>query len=228
MKKEDILKFYQKYKFYIFPIVVFISALILIGFVIYPQTVELLTNQKAATELTKKSEFLATKVSALESYDEQDLKIKVNSAVLSLPAERDLAQILGLLSELTAKSGFSVLSISLGSIAEKGVGTQSYTVKIEATGPSTLLQNYLKNLENSNRLLRVTSIDTSLGRDQLVSTSLTIEALYSPAPGDFGSIDSPLPDLSAEELDTLTKLARTGVSTPTQTLGPRGKANPFE
>lgn len=241
MTKIEILKFYQTYKFFLFPSIVVISALILLVFVIYPQTIKLLTNQKSASDITKKVAFLENKVQAMEGYNPEDLKIKVDSALSSYPVDKDLAIIIGLMQDITAKSGFNISSLSLGSGGKKDGNAQSYIIKLETIGLITSLPGFLKNLESSTRLLRISSIDVSIGKDQAVNLGLIIEALYASAPEDFGSIDSPIPELSQEEQVTLTKLARAApvsiqTSVPSQTsiptepviTGPVGRDNPFE
>jgi len=53
----------------------------------------------------------------------------------------------------------------------------------------------------------------------------------SSAPSEFGSVDSPLPELSEKDEEVITKLAKGGTALPAPqvtVLGPRGKENPFE
>lgn len=241
MKKEELLKFYQNYRFYIFPVIVALSSLILIIFVIYPQTIKLLTNQKIGGEIAKKSVILETKAQTLENYDSGDLSAKVNSALSFYPSEKDLASIIGLLQDITAKSGFSITSLSLGGGLENK-GLQSYGVKLDAVGPQKLMQNFLSNLEGSLRLIRISSLETSSAINQTIQASISLDVLYSSQTGDLGSIDSPVPQLSKEEEEVLARLAKVSPTTTTTTtvttgqpqtqtqtqLGPRGKLNPFE
>lgn len=231
MRKEEILKFYQNYRLYLFPAIVALSSLILIIFVIYPQAVKLITNQQVEGEILSKSKLLETKAQALDSLDQADLEKKVNFALSFLPADKDFVSALGLLQDLTLKSGFSTTSISLGSGSSKNVNAQSYNLKLEILGPVTLLPILISNIENSSRLMRVSSLDISAkGASQAVTISLDIDVLYLSAPTDFGSIDSPLPSLSEKDDEIIAKLAKgdTAVFQPTTQLGSRGKANPFE
>lgn len=233
MNKAEVSKFYQNYRLYIFPVIVGLSSLILIIFVIYPQTVKLITSQKVQTETISKAGFLATKVQALESYDSTDLKLKEELALNSYPADKDFVSALSLLQNLTAQSGFNTISIALGSDAYKGSNAKSYNIKLDILGPSALLPILLSNIESSTRLMRVSSVETSVGKDQIATISLNVDVLFSSAPAGFGSVDSPLPSLSQEDEEVIAKLARTRTPVaPQQTtvgpLGPRGKANPFE
>lgn len=235
MKKEEILKFYLNYRLYIFPGIVTLSSLILIVFVIFPQTSKLLSNQSAKQEILNKSKFLEAKAETLESYDERDLNIKVNYAITSYPTEKDFANVVGVLQNLTAQTGFSISSLNLGSSSNSKVG-QSYSIRLDAVGPLSLLPILLNKIESSPRLMRISSVETISARDpNSVTVDLGIDVLYSAPPSEFGSVDSPLPELSKQDENILAQLASTNTQIPTSQLeqapsqlGPRGKANPFQ
>ncbi len=229
MNKENLTKFYQTYKLYIFPAVVALSSLFLIVFAIYPQTIKLITNQAAATDLTNKSKFLAGKVLALESIDEQDLARKLDYAVASYPTDKDFGTVVGLLQKIAAQSGFTIISFSLGNPDASGKNS-GYEIKLETTGAKALVASLLNNLENSPRLMRVNNINvSSKNESSSVSVSLVIEVLYSSAPQNFGSADSPLPELSQKDEELIARLVKSGglISQPSDIIK-KGKANPFE
>ncbi|MBI2337868.1 hypothetical protein HYU95_01680 [Candidatus Daviesbacteria bacterium] len=232
MKKENIIKFYLKYRFYLFPAAVFLSSLFLIIFAIYPQTVKLINNQKVAGDLTNKSKLLEAKVFALESYDKEDLSQKVGVALAVLPADKDFLDVLGLLQEQAVQSGFSITSVALGNTSNKAGSASSYTVKLEMKGSKVLFQGLLDKLENSSRLTKVGSIDIiSRQTTQSIDTSLEVDVLYSQLPKDFEKVDSPLPELSKEDEDLIASLIKnsTTISKPEEIQQtPRGKSNPFE
>lgn len=233
MKKEVISKFYQNYKLYVFPAVVILSSLILIILVIYPQVSKILADQKTEGEFLTKWEFLEAKAQDLESYDSQDLLTKVNLALISYPVEKDFVIGIGLMQNLTAAAGFSITSLILSPGVSK---SQSYGIKLDILGPGVLLPSLLSDIENSPRLMRISNVETSAGADhQLITASLNVDILYSSAPGDFGTVDSPILQLSQEDEQALAKIAkvRASISQPSQTqtptqFSPRGKSNPFE
>lgn len=234
MNKAEIKEFYQKYKLYIFPLVIILSSLILIVFVVYPQTARLITNQRSQGDFINRAKLLEVKAQTLSSLDPEDLDRKVGYVHASFPTDKDFTTGIGILQNLVIQSGFSVDSILLESeFASKGK-TQSYGLKIEVLGPMTLLPGLLSKIESSPRLMKVSSIETGFGKDpqKLSNISLNIDMLYSSAPSEFGSVDSPLPDLSEKDEEVIAKLARSGSSilpsSPITTLGPRGKPNPFE
>lgn len=231
MKKEALVKFYSTYKLYIFPSAVAISCLILIIFVIYPQLGKLISNNKMAAELQSKAELLEVKAQTLEGLDESDLFSKLNYALLFFPADKDFTNVLGLLQNITSKSSFGILSFALGTQTEEKE-TQGYLVKLEVKGPRFLLPQLLASIENSDRVMRVTSIEVNLLPGESVDVFLGVNALYLSAPSSFGTTDSPLPTLTQEDKQLIATLAKQGgvlkqpaVSAPTV---PLGKSDPFQ
>ena len=233
MRREEILKFYLSYRLYIFPAIVAFSSLILIIFVIYPQIMSLLTNQKNISDLINRSKDLEVKAQALESLNGEDLSRKVEYALSSYPDNLDFGNVIGLIQNLTTQSGFSAISISIGSSSTKLPNSQSYGIKLDVAGPKSLFSILLTNIERSIRLIRISSVEvTNSQNQQSVNASLSLDILYSPLPGSFGNIDSPLPQLTDKDeqlLATLAKNTTPTISSSTNVvLPPRGKANPFE
>lgn len=231
MKKEAVIKFYLRYKLYIFPAIVALSSLFLIIFAIYPQTVKLIDNQKIAGDLTNKSNFLETKALALESYDEKDLSQKVGVALNAFPTDKDYGNILGLLQGLTAQFGFTISAITVSTTSGKLENASSFEMKLEIRGPKALFQNLLANLESSPRIMRVKGIDvSSLQASEALGATIAVEVLYASIPQSFGLVDSPLPSLSQKDEELLAALSRTALTASSSAAQPsqRGKANPFE
>lgn len=232
MKNENIAKFYQKYKLYIFPLTVAFSGLILVVFVIYPQTARLITNQKSQGDFLNRANMLEVKAQTLDSYDSEDLGRRVQFVQAAYPTDKDFAIGMGLLQEIISKSGFIPNSILLEAESAKGA-SQSYNLKVEILGPVSLLADLLKKIENSARLMRVGGIETGTGKEAQKESniSLHVEMLYSSAPSDFGSVDSPLPELSEKDEEIIAKLTRSSSTLPSSEViipGPRGRSNPFE
>lgn len=234
MNRETATKFYLTYRLYIFPVVVALSSLILIIFVIYPQVLKLITNQKVEGDFKIRSAILQAKVQALESYDEDDLSRKVNYALNVYPSERDFGNILGLVEGVTSQVGFSIVSANFGESSTKLSGSQSYVLKMEVVGSRSLLPLLLSNIEDSGRIMKVSSMEISSSRDpQAVNVILAVDILYASIPGGFGTVDSPLPEFSSKDEELIAKLAASAPQAPSlpvvpTTSGPRGKANPFE
>lgn len=228
MRKEEILKFYQRYQMYIFPALVSLSALFLIIFAIYPQTAKLISNQATAADLTQKTKFLDQKVSALESIDEEDLSRKVSSALRVYPTAKDLSSIFGLLQQIVLQSGFTPSSMTVGG-SNKVANSESFLVRLEVKGYRDLIPSLLNNLENSKRLIKIDRIDLSTQSSQIITVNLVVQVFYAQAPNTFGSTDSPLPEITDKEEALLVSLARyVPISETAETASSKGKSNPFE
>ncbi|TSC87436.1 MAG: Uncharacterized protein G01um10147_613 [Microgenomates group bacterium Gr01-1014_7] len=233
MKKEELLKFYLNYRLYIFPTVAFVCSLILLMVVIYPQLVKLLSNERTIQDLTKRGIFLEAKAEVMENYDISDLDNKIKNVLSSYPADKDFAAVIGVLQNLTAQAGFNIVSLSLGG-GSKETKLQSYGIKLDLLGPVKFLPILINNIEHSPRLMRVSSIEATTGKDaQSAVVTLNVEVLYAEVPKEFGSADSPLPELSQKDEEVLAALAGAApypLSQPQATPGAslRGKPNPFE
>ncbi len=233
MKKEEILKFYLNYRLFLYPVVTAISSLILIVLVIYPQTMKLLSNQEAQQQISQRSNFLEAKALALENYNQDDLNSKVNLSLTAYPTDKDFANVVGILQNLIAQSGFNITSLSFGGGSSKDTIVQSYNVKLDLVGPLKFFHILLNNIEHSPRLIKVSGIETSAGRDpNSTNVTVNLEVLYSAAINNLGSIDSPLPELSEKDQEVLAALKSAVSSLPqtpaTAAASPRGKLNPFE
>lgn len=237
MTKEELIKFYSINRAKIFPVAVALASLFLIIFIIYPQGVKLIDNQNVLKDLNVKSEFLETKVVALERYKGEDLSRKLGIILDTLPADKDFGNVLGLLQQLTERFGFITNSISFNNSTNKVGNVSQFGVKLNTKGSKVMFQTLLDNLEGSPRLIRISSIELSSKQDpQVFDSSLILEALYAGLPKDFGGIDSPLPELNQKDEEIILKLeelkrielASSISSTSSGVESPRGKSNPFE
>lgn len=232
MKKERILEVYLNFRIYIFPAVVLISALILIIFVIYPQTVKLIQNQNVHNNLEEKTKFLEAKASSLNSLDEDELVQKVGYVLAAFPTDRDFGNIVSLLQAITKENNFNISTLSVNTSSESLGGNQKYGIKLDGIGFKSSLPRLISAIESSVRIMKVRSmeISPSAGSD-IVSAILGIEVFYSPPPQTFGGPDSPLPEISQRDEELIETIA-TFITKPAAeevgSFGPRGKSNPFE
>ncbi len=242
MRREEISRFYQRFRLYIYPLVVGLSTVFMIVFVIYPQTAKLFDNQKVQEDLNNKSQFLEAKAATLEALDDSDLSKKVGYVLSAYPSEPDFVNILGILQNVANQNGFSISALSVNPTTSTSGGSQKYSVKMDAVGSRNLLPRFITSIESSGRLVRVKGIDISPGKGgDSISVNLDIEVLYALIPSGLGgTADTPLPALSDKDEQLITTLATfspaTPVTAPTQEsnnsnnkqVTPRGRANPFE
>lgn len=233
MNKEALLGLYQKYQYVVFPVLIILSSFILMGMVIFPQILRLLSNQQVLTGLNQKQQFLDVKAEQLENFNEEDLKEKLNIALLSLPAEKDLSIIVGVLQNIVAESGFNLITLRVGQITTSSE-TPGFTVKIELAGPYSTINQLLNRIESGSRVMKVSGVEINQQPGSSgVSATIQIDAFYSPLPSSLGAVDAPLPKLTAKDEELVATLSKTtaaviGPSTSPSNLPPRGKSNPFE
>ncbi|MEK7617282.1 MAG: type 4a pilus biogenesis protein PilO [Patescibacteria group bacterium] len=230
---DFVRKIYSNFRIFIFPAVVAISSLILIVFVISPQTIKLFQNQKVQGELQEKSKFLEAKAVVLEGLDEDNLKQKLGYALTAYPQEQDFANALGIIQEIAGKNGFNVTEFAVRLGSERSESSQKYGIKLEASGAKVFFPRFISAIESSARMMEVGNLEISPAREgDIVNVSVEISVLYAPSPSSFGGPESPLPELSKADEELLTELVASGISRPAQQLPsqpqPRGKANPFE
>lgn len=231
MKKHSFLKVYNEYSLYIYPVLVGLISLLLIGLV-FPQVIKLISNNEALRVLSEKAIKLNTKDKALQNLDDNSLGSKVKIMMASLPQDLDFSTIVGIVQGVVSKSSYSLTSVQLGSGNALNSGVSGYILRIEVFGPKANFAKLLDDLEDSYRVMRVTSVENTFDKGgDVVKSVISLEAYYSLLPKSLGSIEAPLPVLSAQDEDTINKLSRLGVVTPsseTATLAPRGKSDPFE
>ncbi|MBI2334599.1 hypothetical protein HYU96_02245 [Candidatus Daviesbacteria bacterium] len=226
---KDLIKFYKKYRLFIYPAVVAVSSLILIIFVMIPQIGTFFKSARQESDFRVRSEFLDTKVSALESLDEAGLSRQVSDVLASLPGEKDFAGAIYLLAGLAKENGFTIGTLTLGAgSGTKSSAGESFGARMEALGPKSLLGRFLSAIESSPRLMRVTGIEISSARGgDTIEVSLAIEALFAPIPVNLGSVDSPIPQLSPAEEELIARLSGSDLPEPLP-LSPTGKSDLFE
>lgn len=232
MKKEDIIIFYQQYRLIIFPVLVSVSSVILIVLVIYPQLAKLISNNEAVNTINERSKFLEVKASELSSLDESDLQKKLNIALVALPANKDYTEVINILQSLTAKAGFTIVSLQFGQSADAKGDKSNFAVKLDITGPKVTLDTLLNNIEKSYRPMRVSGMELTANssNSSAVSVALAVNVYFAQLPSSIGNIDAPLPELSDKDQELITSLSYS-TAAPAPVSGgtvSRGKPDPFE
>lgn len=223
--------FYYEYKVILFPGVVAISALILIVFVIYPQFTNLLNNRKEQEVLTERLRILEVKAEELQSLSSEDLKQKLNLALIALPIDRDYTTIIGIIQQFASLHNFSLLSMQFGNMSS-AKESNNFSVDLQVAGPKQKVNELLSDLESASRVMKLSGLDSTTSSDQgeFVTLSLTLDIFYAQLPNAIGAVDSPVQVLTENDVKILNKLAsmRTSSSVGPANLLPRGKPNPFE
>lgn len=229
--KRQLFELMAKNKALLLPAVVGVSSLIIIALIIYPQLMAFLKGQEDLQAAEHKLNKLKVKAADLENLDENDLKKKLDYALVALPQERDYATIIGVFQRVTAEAGMSLGSLQVGGQGagadKKGSG---YTVKLELLGTKSGLDLLLEKIQQVPQVMKVGAMEiASIESD--VNVSLSVDVFYLAVPTSIGSIDADLPKITGEEESLLARLASISpASVPAEptTLLPRGKPDPFQ
>src|SRR3989344_1136533 len=106
--KKELIDLYQRYRTVIFPVLVGLTALMLVFLVIYPQINKLVENNNAYNGIINKTAFLEVKAKDLETFNEADLQRKVNISLTALPDGQDYAQVITIIQGIVQSSGFTL------------------------------------------------------------------------------------------------------------------------
>lgn len=232
MKKEEILNLYNRYRIYIFPILVMAASLVLIVVVILPQTLRLISNNKIQTQLKIQFDNLDVKASTLEEINQEELDRNVNFTLSAFPDHKDFGNIIGILQNLISLNGFIILNFEISESGDSSVKIgDSYTVRVEVLGEREELSSLLNDIETSPRLMKIKNIDVTSGRaSDTINSTIAINVFYQPLPKSVGAIDAPLPTLNEKDQEIIGKLEGNKLL-PKIDEGlfiPQGKSNPFE
>lgn len=232
--KEDLKKFYVKYRILIFPALVGLSSLILIITVIFPQVRVLISNYQTLNQIKAQEDSLNVKAAQLSNIDQNKLSQNLSLSLSALPADPSLADAVARIQEVVFSSGFNLISVNI-SYGNTKMVPPGFTIIAAIEGPGAILGNLLVNIESSPRVMKVSSVELNRIRNSdAVSVALSVDAYYQEIPQSLGKIDDPLPTLLQEETEILNNLAQNQFSLASQatsvdlSLVQKGKANPFE
>lgn len=232
MNKKELIDSYNKYKFFFFPFIITISSIMLTFFVIYPQIQKLISDQDKIRELNKKTTLLENKAQKLDSINEDDLKEKLAVALRALPIETDFAIALGMIQTLTSNYQFIIVNFQTSLSSEKeALKLTNYSVNLDLIGPKALVQRFIDSINENFRLMRTISLQINVtGKEDEATALVSVDIFYSRVPSTIGAVDVPIPEITDEDEEFISELARSQPVVETQPIltGPRGKANPFE
>ncbi|MBI4038194.1 type 4a pilus biogenesis protein PilO [Candidatus Daviesbacteria bacterium] len=233
MRKESLINFYLKYKIIIYPVLIGVASLFLIAAVILPQLKSYLKERENLENSSQRLQNLEVKAAELNNINTEELKKQLQISVIALPPDKDFADIVGVLQDLTVRSGLSLNTIQLGQVqTNTAAAVSNYTMKLEVFGSKSGLESLVESIEKASRVMKVSSIDLSAAKGfGGVTANLTIEVFFASNPQQLGSVEAALPKISDEEQKILVRLFQAQKTTGSISQNvplPRGKSNPFE
>lgn len=224
--------FYLKHRHLIMPGIVFGVALLISGLVTIPQVFKLFENFRTINELNEKKTFFQVKNATLAGIDLDLYRKNLDTALLALPADRDIPGVTGELLVALSGSGMTLNGIGFSGSPLEGNIVQEYSLKFDVSGQESNLKNFLERVKLTPRIIKMTTIDVGKGRNNSVTASINFVTLYQELPKDIGSIDEKVPEITAEDNRVLAEIqekveAMPQVAVQTGTTPVSGKLNPF-
>ncbi len=225
--------FYNQYRSAIFMVATGVASLVLIGVLIVPQILVLVDSNKAYQEITNKSKALEVKAADLQKINGEELKRKLDTSLIVLPAGKDLNDTINLMQGIVKNSGFELKSLNFVEVSED---KKAFGVKLEVAGSKDTLNKLLTSLEGSYRPIRVRTLDMiSPKAGNTISGTLGVDVFILPISNTIAAVDAPMPEITTQDEELITSLeqqtARAGIRVETMqstNLPSRGKLNPFE
>ncbi len=222
--------FYDRYKIFIYPILVTGASLFLIFFLILPQITGFLGGKENLERSRNKLDILTVKAKDLAAIDEEVLRKKMNLTLAALPAEKDFGQVIGVIQEVAQASGVVLISVQIGQ-AQNSNSNGGFPVKVEVVGSKLALAVFLRNIETSSRVMKAGNVELSFSKLQdNIDASIMVDVFFAPTPSALGAVTDNLPKISPEDEKIIVSLSRVPISTFSATPSniPFGKSNPFE
>lgn len=233
MSLNILLKFFDRFQLYLWPIFGVLTVIFLSLLVILPQASDLIESTKAFSQTSAGVKKLEQKLAQLESLNEEELKGGFTTALSVLPEDRDYISSLSQLQILTTANNLRIDDVSFGnSNISTDQKNNSFLIRLTVLGTQEQIQQLISQLRNSPRIMSVEDIELvgskASGPTQV---TLTLKTYYEPGVTTLGDISSDLTLLSSDDQQLLDQLNQSLLDVPitlTQGLtGSTGKVDPF-
>ncbi|MFA5933326.1 MAG: hypothetical protein WCV81_03650 [Microgenomates group bacterium] len=223
--------YYFKYRIYIIPSAVGLVCLLIIGFVIVPQMLEIFKERESSGVLFNRIDLLNKKANELNAIDDTKLQQNLVTALTVMPTDRDVPQAMAVLQDLISKSNLSLKSTSYAA-GSKTSGQNSFQLTISVLGPLDSARSFLNSLREAPRIYQVDSIGLRFQPEgSLVSLDLPLTVFYQPAPATVLSVDQPVAKIDVKQEDLIANLIKVAAQKEvfaTSSAVPIGKEDPFQ
>ncbi|MBI4037368.1 type 4a pilus biogenesis protein PilO [Candidatus Daviesbacteria bacterium] len=224
---------YTRHKLLIWSVGSGLASVIILTLVIIPQFLSYLQIQNQISSIKDRSSSLEVKASELESFDSSAISKDLQVVFAVLPTSQDVPKTVTVLQTLVKNAGLELKSVSFTS-AGKTADKSSIQISLTVEGPINLVRNFLISLKDAPQVIQVESIGVQMQRMGGAATAdLPLSIYYEDAPKNIGSLDQPLPKLTADEEKLLNQLSNIAVPLTnyldaTASSVPLGKTDPFQ
>lgn len=244
---RTIRNFFRKYLDIITPVSLFALSALVIFFGIIPAVSKILELNEKVNKTRVSVNALTAKNNFLGSLSESDLESQLKNVVAAVPQDKSLASILGLAEQLTNQSGIMLQSFNLAgagtlsteaaklrTVEEKAIGASLVPFSVNVSGPLPSVRSFISSASQVRRLLRFANFSISMSSTGTPSAAMhaSLDAFYAPFPPLANTVEQSLPEITADDNETLAKLVTlpwlTEVTLSGNNYGPgTGRADPF-
>lgn len=221
----------SKFKVFVMPAVAIIICLLLFVFIVGPQVVSTFQATNAAKEADAKIKLLNNKINQLEQIDENAYKQDIETALIAIPTEKDIAVAIGQVQTLLSSNNLQLDAMSFGVNPPEGK-TQSFLVKVDVSGNVQSLKDFTAKVKNYPRLFKVSSVNISNNSGTKVQAGIILIAYFQEVQNKIGDVDQPLTlptDKDREILASIRESAKVFTGVTQNTLAVKsGKSDPFQ
>lgn len=222
----------KDYKIYLWPILAVMLTIVLVVFVIVPQTLNIITISDSISERKTQISQLNEKNNILRRIDVKLYQGYLNSTFEALPGDKDFTSAISQIQILANRSGISLLDLGISGIG-KGTGSSNFQLKVTVSGGLNDLNTFIDDLKVGPRIMTIQGIEFNQDSLDNSQANFTITAFFEPTQTSLGNLEQPVQPLTQEESEFLAELAQTlktvpVVSAQSPPIGAKGKLNPFE
>ncbi len=225
-----ILGFFKKHKLVIVPILVGISAVVIITLVIVPQILGYFDIKGQINQRQIRLAVLEAKANELTKLDSSETQKGLEVVAVVLPNEADIAGVVADLQSLARKSNLEVSHAGFINSQGPTEKKNNFQIEIKLIGPISNLRTFLLSLQNFPRIVLVENI-TVQSTTTSVESTLPLTIYYSADKTLPNSpVDQPVSALTPDQKKILTQLAvtvksKSSVIDNTPILGPSATAS---
>lgn len=223
------------------PVLAILVCLLIAFFVVWPRFNDVLRLQKSNKILVENALALEQKVIALQSVDKSKLKSQLLAASQLVPSDKNIFNFIAQAEETRNSSGVAITNLSVGTVGQFGTakpdasqktaptpppatndsapaaGASEVQMKLSLTSDYKSLLQFLDGVYALPRVVIVKDIAFASVESQ-ITTSMTINALWQPLPGELASVQAPLLKLTKSQEDLLAKIETSGTSITVQAV----------
>jgi len=227
-------------------------CILILFFIVWPKFTQILQLKTENQQLIERAEKLDVKAGKLAVLDKNELDTQLGIAEQILPSDKGVFSLVTQVERTAAVSGALLNRVELapGSInksqsakapSSQGAATAETEVtpkmqlRISLSGDYKSVLQFLNTIFSISRVVTINDLSLSSsgisGQSAQVRVSLTIDAYWLPLPNELSSIESPITELTPQELARLEQVRSTGFvvipSIPSVSIGRPDLFAPF-